>query len=243
MFSKYQIGKLDDDLFNIITNNIKLESLGKGRVGAILVSDLDIIPTVRTTANYKEPVQPFLPIIYKLIRKIKKNTNINANFNNAMIEIYDNNYKTMGYHSDQALDLDDNSYICLFSCYNHNINDVRKLQIKNKVTNNEIIITLDNNSIILFSLQDNKENVHKIILDNINSNNKWLGITLRLSKTYIKFINEIPYLSSDVPLYLANDKEKNDFYKCKGYENKLVNYIYPKINYTCSISDILKPLV
>ena len=40
---------------------------------------------------------------------------------------------TMKYHSDQALDLADNSYICIFSCYDNPIN-LRTLRIKNKLT-------------------------------------------------------------------------------------------------------------
>ena len=50
-----------------------------------------------------------------------------------MIEIYDSKYCKMGFHTDQSLDLQENSYIGIFSCYNDpTTKDLRKLKVKNK---------------------------------------------------------------------------------------------------------------
>ena len=147
----------------------------------------------------------------------------------------------MGFHTDQSLDLADDSYICLFSCYNNpSTKDIRKLKIKNKTNNICSEVLLKHNSIVLFSLVTNHEHVHKIVLEENTENNLWLGITFRLSKTFVKFTDNIPYLYPDnIILRLANDIEKKEFIKHKGIENIKNNYIYPKIDYTIGISDLM----
>jgi hypothetical protein len=151
----------------------------------------------------------------------------------------------MGYHSDQALDLKPDSYICLFSCYENQVvsSDIRKLKIKKKGPNNkEECINLDNNSIVLFSLNTNSNYLHKIILDT-KSSNKWLGITFRLSKTFIHFINEIPYFhQSENILKMANKMEEKQYYSCRSKENMNKEYEYPNIDYTISIGDTIGPV-
>lgn len=173
----------------------------------------------------------------------------NIGFNNALIEIYDSNYCKMGFHTDQSLDLEENSCICLFSCYKNvpnNIGDVRKLEIKNKITNKYSKVLLEHNSAILFSTSNNHNHLHKIILNSNKLNtleNRWLGITFRLSKTYINFVNEIPYIHpTNKILKIANNEEKKNFMKYKGNENSNCEYTYPEINYTISISDTMKIL-
>jgi hypothetical protein len=256
MFTKYQINldnNLDNNLFNNLSNTIKFEKITNGRKGAILVNNNKIISIVRTTAKYNIPAQLFLPIHYDIIDKIKKTTDItNINFNNALIEIYNNDYKNMGEHSDQALDLADNSHICLFSCYNNPLStNIRTLKLKNKITNELSEIQLNHNSIVIFSLETNSKHLHKIILDTSahayvhKTNNQflsdeWLGITFRLSKTFIKFINEIPYFNNtNVILKIANSCETNLFYKNRSIENKSIDYIWTDINYTISQSDVI----
>ena len=134
MFHKYQLD-LIDNLFNELSKTTNFENITNGRDGAVLVNNNNIIPLVRTTTKYNNPAQLFSQIHYDIIDKIKKITTINnLEFNNALIEIYNNDYKSMGEHSDQALDLADNSYICLFSCYNNPLaKNIRTLKIKNKV--------------------------------------------------------------------------------------------------------------
>ena len=240
IFNKYQL-HFDNNLFNELYAITKYEKITNGRSGAILVDNTNNIPIVRTTTKYKNPVQLFTPIHHNIIDNIKKTSNCDINFNNALIEIYNNDYKKMGEHSDQALDLADNSYICLFSCYNNHLaTNIRTLKIKQKNTDITTDIKLDHNSIILFSLDTNSKYLHKIVLDeNYINNDEWLGITFRLSKTFIKFINEIPYLYNNIILTLATPDEMKQFYKHRSDENKSVGFVWPEINYTISPSDII----
>lgn len=239
MFQK-EILFFKTNLYKELSESIQFEDLTNGRKGAILVEKKkDCIPIIRTTSVYKNKVQQFLPIHYDIINSIKKFRNFECN--NAMIEIYDNNYIKMKYHSDQALDLMEDSYICVFSCYsNPEKRDIRKLVIKEKESQKESEITMEHNSIVLFSTLSNKKHLHKIIGNELIDDQKWLGITFRLSKTYITFINEIPYfVSNKKEIVIATENEKRYFYNYKSTENKSIEFIYPEINYTTSPSDLI----
>ena len=219
------------------------ERITNGRSGAVLVDQKDNqVPIVRTTSIYQNRVSNFLPIHYHIIEQIKLQfVNLSLHFNNALIEIYDNNYRTMGSHSDQELDLVDDSYICVFSCYDQPTT-LRTLSVQNKLSKETRNISLTDYSVVLFSTVANREHLHKIILESGVSNNRWLGITFRLGKTYIKFIDEIPYFTaSGARLELANDSQRKEFYKHRKLENERIGYRYPEINYTISISDTLPP--
>ena len=170
--------------------------------------------------------------------KIKEELSINVDFNNAMIEIYDENYRTMSYHTDQALDLVDDSYICIFSIYSNPLGNLRKLFIKNKKDNSTKNILLDNNSIVFFSTDTNKQFLHKISLEKSTTDNMWLGITLRLSKTFIKKINEKIYINDKI-LTMATDEEKIAFRCFKRLENETCDFIYPEITYTTNPMDLI----
>jgi hypothetical protein len=239
MFTKYQ---LDSNIFfDNLSESTKFEKITNGRDGAILINNNDIIPIVRSTTKYNNPAQLFTQTHYDIIKNIKKITNIDTDFNNALIEIYSNDYKSMGEHSDQSLDLEDKSYICLFSCYNNPLTkNIRTLKVRSKLNNNNYDFKLDHNSIVIFSNEINKKYLHKIILDNINDDALWLGITFRLSKTFIKFINEIPYFNnSENQLKIATKEESKEYYKCRSMENKLIDYVWTDIHYTISKSDII----
>lgn len=209
-FKKFIINNDNDDtdLFTQLSKSANFENICKGRRGAILVDPLnDTIPIVRTTTIYKNPPSKFLQIHHQIINQIP-----NITFNNAMIEIYTPKYRRMGFHTDQSLDLQPNSHICLFSCYENNSNaqnNIRKLKVQNKITKKYSEIQLNNNSIVIFSTQTNQENVHKIVLESHKSTTRWLGITFRLSKTYIKFINKIPhFVTTNILLTSATDTGK-----------------------------------
>ena len=260
------------DLFNQISQQISFEPIiPNARYGAILVKPNNhLIPIVRTTTKYNNPVQKIDPI-NELIDLIKQEIysnnllNHNIEFNNAMVELYNSNYKSMGFHSDQALDLADNSFICIFSLYsNPSSKNIRQLIIKqkNKTVSNTILntdtvsdtttqIDLTHNSFVLFDLKTNQSHLHKIILKpqssipiSIDPTNQWLGITLRLSKTYIDYNNAEPtfYPSGNI-LKLANETETREFYKKRSNENSSDTYTYEPINYTLSLSDLIKPLI
>ena len=160
------------------------------------------------------------------------------------MEIYDNSYTKMKYHSDQSLDLADNSYIALFSCYAQPQNtNLRTLKIQHKTTNQEFEIALQHNSVILFPLSVNSNFLHKIILPTIpkNSDNKWLGLTFRQSKTYIQFKNNLAHFSNGDVLTLADEHQSKAFYMLRGEENNSIHFTYPDIKYTLSPSDLLPP--
>lgn len=237
MFDIYHINSTQN-LFDSLSK-IEFENIAKGRQGAIIVKpDNNRIPIVRTTTKYNKPVQFFTQEHLNLIEEIKNTTQLNLDFNNAMVEIYDSQYHKMGFHTDQSLDLENDSIICIFSCYELNTNP-RSLIVQNKNTKQEFTISMKNNSLLLFSTKANSEHVHKIILDNKSVPDRWLGITFRKSKTFIKFIDERPYFLNNLPLVLANELETKEFLKFKGDENKEINFKYKEINYTISPSDII----
>lgn len=255
MFLKYDIDF--KPTFQELEASAQMEDIGNinGRRGAILVSCNDhavpvvpAVPVVRTTTSYNNPSQYFSSIHYKLIASIQRNKSVPVPmlFNNAMIEVYDFNYRKMKYHSDQALDLEQDSWICIYSCYN-NEKCSRSLAIKNKSLGECSKIELTHGSIILFSTSTNKDYLHKIILNQKKGQeeNKWLGITFRLSKTFIQFKNSLPYfISNDKLMTLANSKEEQEFIKTKSRENHVnsdMSPIWPEINYTFSPGDLLPP--
>lgn len=70
--------------------------------------------------------------------------------------------------------------------------------------------------------------------------NRWFGITFRLSKTFIRFVNELPYFDGK-RLTNANEDERREYYAYRSDENKGTDYIYPEVTYTISPSDLLEP--
>ncbi len=245
MFTKI-ILDYEKNLFSELTAITDFEDIAKGRKGAVFVDTKnDLIPLVRTTTKYTKPAQKFKAIHFDVMEKIKEKTNIDEiSFNNALIEAYDNRYCTMGFHSDQALDLVKESYIAIYSCYedHQNINKTnsRKLVIKNKTTNELSEIIMEHNSVIIFQLSTNQQYLHKIILEDNTENNRWLGITFRFSKTFIQHIDDIPFFhQTNNILKLANQIESKTFYKLRSEENKSVDFKYPEITYTICMSDLL----
>jgi hypothetical protein len=239
-FNKFILNLEHFNTFETFSESCAFENIGRGRSGANLIRvENGTIPIVRTTTSYHSSSQRMSPLHLDLMEKIKNTLDNNVDFNNALIEIYDSRYCSMKFHSDQTLDLDPNSYICLFSCY-ENTKNLRTLQIKNKNTEEMESISLEHNSIILFSVEDNRKYLHKIMLENNRVKNRYLGITFRLSKTYIKFVDERPYfVSNNLELTLADENERHEFYKNKSEENNQIDYVYSEINCTISISDML----
>lgn len=243
MFQKFPVDCPHPDLFEQLSTAILFENITTGRKGTNLVDNRDgLIPIVRTTTIYNQPAQKFQPIHYEIIENIKQISQIQGlKLNNALVEIYDPEYSKMGYHSDQSLDLAQDSYICVFSCYqNPNSKGQRLLVIQDKKTKICSEIKLEHNSVVIFSTETNKNFVHKIILEKNRSENKWLGITFRLSKTLIQFVNLIPVIyPSYKVLQMATKDEIKELRKLKGMENIQIDFDYPEINYTISPSDLL----
>jgi len=250
-FYKWNLS-LQGDLFNELSSKVDFEDLGKGRKGKHLVKMIDeSVPLVRTTSKYEKPAHKFSEahhLVANAILAIAKNEvdlqDTSISFDNALIEIYDKSYFKMKYHSDQALDLEKDSYIALFSCYERpeeiSAPLMRRLRIKDKVTNEEQDFLLDNHSVILFSLATNSKYQHKIILNtstnkkDLLQDNKWLGVTFRKSKTTIQFRDNLPYFENGEILKLADENQRREFYKLRGQENKSMNFEYPCIEFTIS---------
>ncbi len=247
---------MEPKLFQELSLSTNFEVLGKGRKGNHLVRmESDQIPIVRTTTKYHLPAQDFSgshqAIAEKITEQVKEHLSITPVFNNALIEIYNHQYYKMGFHSDQALDLASNSYIALFSCYENPGNLpsklLRKLKVKNKTTQKEMIIDLKPNSVVLFSTETNMEFSHKIVLGGFpdlsptEADNQWLGITFRQSKTFIHFRDNQPLMEDGLSLTLANEAEQKQFYRLRSQENKQLSFDYPRLNYTLNEGDLLLP--
>ena len=247
--------QLQGDTFTELYNSVQFEAISSGRFGNHLVQENeDGIAIVRTTTQYTIPAGYFKPIHKYITKCINDNITIGQetiHFNNALIEVYESKYCKMNYHSDQALDLDPYSYIALFTCYeNPDILtelQLRKLKIKDKLSDKEFEIKLFHHSVVLFSVQANAKFKHKIVLDgrtqnnNYTNNNRWLGITFRCSKTFINFHNQVPFFKTGEPLLQANEEQAKEFYELRSQENNRTSFIYPPINYTLCIADTLEP--
>jgi len=226
--------------FSQLTKDLQFEQLCKGRQGCNLYNPImGFISIVRTTTEYQNPSQKFRLIHYQLMESIKQFKNVD--FNNALTEIYTSQSRKMKFHTDQTLDLLENSWICLYSCYEQipenqtDLGNLRSLIIQEKGTDVLTKIPLYHNSIVMFSVATNKRYLHKIISE-MPINNKWLGITFRMSKTLIEIIDEIPYFAPTFPhlvrLRLATEEERKEFMKYKGAENLMTDFSYPTIDYT-----------
>lgn len=237
---------LDGELFTALYNSAGFEPVIKGRVGNHLVDVSEKgVPIVRTTTQYNIPANTFTAIHHRILAGIPGHQ-----FNNALIEVYGAQYYKMNFHSDQALDLDDASYIALFSCYEHpeelSEQHTRKLKIKDKVSEEEFEIALTHHSVILFSVAANKKFLHKIVLDHPPKSsvpdNRWLGMTFRQSKTFIRFDDDVPRFPDGQILTIADKDQEKSFYQLRGEENRSLDFTYPGLTYTVNIADTMKPV-
>lgn len=234
--------------FEELLASVRFEDVGKGRRGAVLtrIDETGGIPLVRTTTRYSAPAQRFRSVHERLARQIQQRASHSVGFNNALIEIYTNAYTTMGSHSDQALDLADESFIAVFSCYEHTeiANPPRKLLVESKEAGGDPLeIPLTQNSVVVFSVATNRRLKHKIVLNTSirTPENRWLGITFRTSKTFVRFRGESAYFPDDASLTLADDEQRREFYHLRRRENNETDFTYPRITYTISESDLMPP--
>lgn len=222
-------------LFNELSN-ITFEEITNGRKAVNLVEKTNnSFSVVRTTSKYNNKSVLFKQIHYNIINDIKQNVNFDINFNNALMELYTTDYKTMRFHSDCGLDLKDSSFICIYSNYS-NKNYNRTLKVKHKIKDIDYSIELEHNSCVIFSTDFNKYNTHKIMYNN-KSQDDWLGITFRLSKSFITFSDSNTFLNKE----LIKMDTGCDFYKYKSSENKYTIFNYPYINYSISPGDFINP--
>lgn len=246
LFRSYTISTRDD-LFAELSASARLEELGKGRRGAVLVGTdgPQRVPIVRTTTAYTLPAQGFRPIHAALARRIGECASLSVAFNNALLEIYTRAYATMGAHSDQALDLDDAGEIALFSCYEHpEAGPSRRLMVESKEAGGpSFVIPLHHGRVVVFSADTNRRFRHRIVLDPSapEPDNAWLGVTFRTSKTWVHVGDGQPRLADGTPLTLADDEERREFLQLRRRENQETDFVYPRVTCTLSPSDLWPP--
>ncbi|WP_346112028.1 alpha-ketoglutarate-dependent dioxygenase AlkB [Nonomuraea maheshkhaliensis] len=204
------------------------------------------VPLVRTTTRYGAPAQRFRPVHERLAQRIQECARSAAGLNNALIELYTNAYTTMGSHSDQALDLADESFIAVFSCYEHpEANPPRKLIVEPKDSGGDVVeIPLTHNSAVVFSVATNRRHKHKIILDKPAqpAENRWLGVTFRTSKTFVRYRDGQAHLPDGTRLTSADEEQRREFYQLRRRENQETDFTYPTLTYTVGESDLMPPV-
>ncbi|MBK7826955.1 MAG: hypothetical protein IPJ59_17360 [Nannocystis sp.] len=235
------------DLFAELSASARLEDLGRGRRGAVLVvtDGPRGVPIVRTTTAYTLPTQCFRPIHGTLSRQIRACASLAIPFNNALLEVYTRAYATMGAHSDQALDLDDAGEIALFSCYEHpEAGPSRRLMVESKEPGEpSFVIPLLHGRVVVFCADTNRRFRHRIVLDPAagDPDNPWLGVTFRSSRTWVHVLDGQPRLADGTPLTLANDEERREFLRLRRRENQEADFVYPRVTCTLSPSDLWPP--
>ena len=235
------------DWFARLSEGVYWERVTKGREGAVLLARTPdgSAPIVRSTTKYRRPHQRFTSVHQDLLTAVAEHAP-GLCFNNALIERYTSQYRTMGAHSDQALDLDDDSYICLYSCYSQPGVDTRLLVVTDKVSGEEQVLVLGHCTAVLFSVQDNARYRHRIVAEGISSNDcVWLGVTLRCSKTVVHYSDGKAHMEGQELILFPTKDDEREFYKQRGLENRCVcasPYSAAVASCTISPSDLMAPL-
>ncbi len=245
-FRRYQLSSRES-LFEELLESATFEQLGKGRMGTVLVlpDSSRGVPLVRTTTKYGQAAQIFQKIHHRLTQQIQERAALSTSFNNALFESYSNEYFKMGFHSDQALDLEDESYVALYSCYQYpDRQPPRSLIVEAKQGQESCEIPLLHDSVVLFSTDTNRRFRHKIVLDKSSPRpeNLWLGLTLRTAKTFVRYQGARALLEDGTALELLESDREREFYGLRGRENRETDFVYPQLNYTLSPSDLLPPM-
>lgn len=236
--------------FEELLASVRFDGVCKGRAGTVLVKPDRArgIPIVRTTTKYNVPAQTFKQVHEDLAQQIQDCALLSCCFNNALIEHYTNAYATMGFHSDQELDLEDDTFIAVFSCYKYAelaSPPSRKLVIESKeVDGCSCEIPMAHNGVVVFSTQTNRRFKHKIVLDTSANrhDNEWLGITFRTSKTFIQVQSGVALFEDGTQLMLADEAQRKEFYSLRRRENEFTDFRYRPLAYTISESDLVVPL-
>ncbi|MEU1230454.1 hypothetical protein [Streptomyces sp. NPDC005828] len=238
----------EENLFAELSASTRWEDLGKGRRGATLtrIDESGGVPLVRTTTRYGNPAQRFSPVHERLAQQIQERAALPVGFDNALIESYTSAYKTMGSHSDQALDLADDSFIAVFSCYERpEAGPTRKLVFESKkVEGEKYEIPLAHNGVVAFSVDANRRLKHRIVWTAPagSADNPWLGVTFRTSKTLVRFRDGHAHLPQGARLMPADDEQRTEFYRLRRRENHETDFVYPSLTYTISDSDLTPPV-
>jgi len=233
-----------DHPFEELLASVRFDEVANGRRGTVVVKPdaANRIPIVRTTTPYRAPAQRFGASHDRLAQDLRRIASISCELNNALVEHYTNAYSTMKRHSDQALDLADDSSIAIYSCYRDPQRPSRRLVVKAKEPGGAAFeIPLADGSVVAFSVDTNRRFTHTITLTVNAPANDWLGLTFRTSKTLVRFIDGHPWLSDGARLTLATDEQRRELFQLRRRENDETSFTYPPITYTISDSDLRPP--
>ncbi|MFJ8041083.1 hypothetical protein ACIRBX_11320 [Kitasatospora sp. NPDC096147] len=240
---------VDRDLFSELSASVAWEELGKGRRGAVLtrVDGSGAVPLVRTTTRYGSPAQRFRPLHEELARLVQECAALPRALDNALVELYTNAYATMGAHSDQALDLAEDSHVAVLSCYRFpEPVPSRKLIVepKDPADGERFEIPLAHHGVVTFSTTANRRFRHRIVLDRSarTPDNLWLGVTFRSSKTAVRYRDGHAHLPDGSRLLLADEEQQRAFHLLRRRENQETDFDYPRLAHTVSASDLLPPV-
>lgn len=231
-----------DNPYEELLGSVRFEDVAKGRRGTVLVKvENGDVPIVRTTTQYRSPARPFRAVHDRLAEEIRVSGALSCAFNNALVEHYTNTYSTMKRHSDQALDLADESSIAVYSCYRDPQTASRRLVIQSKESGTTFEIPMAHGSVVAFSLDTNRRFTHEIALRANAPDNEWLGFTFRTSKTFVRFVDGQPCFLDGARLTLADDDQRRELFQLRRRENDETSFTYPSISYTTSESDLRAP--
>jgi hypothetical protein len=209
---------------------------------------------VRTASHYQQRAREFGSVHKQLATLIEQAVPSLSHSNNALLEHYSHCYTSMGFHCDQAQDLQSDSYLALYSCYQRpELEPTRRLVIQAKDTPQGIAaqqfeLPLHHNSVVLWSMEtDNRRFRHKIVPTSVEAlaSNSWLGVTLRSSRTYVTYRDgRASFEDKCTPLTLFPDAaHRQDFYRLRSRENReMEEFCYPLSTHTISPSDLVPPL-
>lgn len=236
------------DPFADLYGSVRFEALGPGREGAVLVAGDGTggAFVVRTTTRYASPAQWFGHAHERLARRIEARAALAVRFNNALVEAYTSGYATMAAHSDQALDLAGDSCIAVYSCYEdpRSAAAPRVLLVEPKGPGGRAVeVPLAHDTAVVFSVGANRRLRHRIVLRGgaRGAENRWLGVTLRTSRTVVRYRDGGAYLPDGTQLALADEDQRHAFYRLRGRENREVDFEYPRVPFTLSESDLVPP--
>jgi hypothetical protein len=256
---EFRVFTLDQpvNLFPHLLPTVAFEEIGPGRQAAVLVHpDPNYgTPIVRSTTKFEKPAQFLQPIHHQFANEIRLKASLTMPLNNALVELFNNQYGDMAFHSEQAQDLAEGSQIVLFSCYENPNVISRKLVVESKIPGEGgFEIPLAQHSIVVWSLETNSRFRHKIVLDKSQGEppeNVWMGFTFRTSSTFIQYRQEegesktrAYFYDSGTPLVLLEgDLACSPIYKLRKMENAATEFQYPAfLSSTISRSDLKPPI-
>lgn len=243
-FLKFNLD-FSDNFYGCLIKSIDFGDVVNGKSNCVFSSTQnDTFPIVRTATKNTNSIKKFKLIHDDIGEVIKNKASLPNKFNNAMAELNLAGHKRAKFHSEQSLDLMEDSHIAIFTCYPKNTkpSNYHKLVVKNKKSGEISSSVLENNSVILFSIQTNFKFWHKIVPNEGDVDSSRLSMIFRCSKTYVAMIKGIPILKNGKELTLATEEEELTFYYFCGQENRNIVFEYPEINYTVSYGDLLFPV-